>query len=134
MSFSFLQIFQKPNEFFSRITALVSKKRSNKRKGQFRILFWFSCTTFLICRNPAKNFVGFLEDLKTPKGHFEIKWPLAKFERSNRLRILLGYSISSAPNRNLSGFKIYAVTFILINPDICSLHDVLCALRSLIHG
>ena len=23
-------------------------------------------------RNPGKNFVGFLEDLKTPKGHFEI--------------------------------------------------------------
>ena len=55
---------------------------------------------------------------------------LAKFERTNILRILLGYSISSAPNRNLSGFKIYAVTFILINPDICSLHDVLCTLRS----
>ena len=22
-----------------------------------------------------KNFIGFLWDLKTPKGHFEIKWP-----------------------------------------------------------
>ena len=28
------------------------------------------------CRNPGNNFVGFLEDLKTLKGHFEIDWPL----------------------------------------------------------
>ena len=36
---------------------LATKKRSNQRnKG----------------RNPDKNFVGFLVDLKTPKGHFEI--------------------------------------------------------------
>ena len=27
-------------------------------------------------RNTEKNFVGFLEDLKTPKGHFEINRPL----------------------------------------------------------
>ena len=29
-------------------------------------------------RNPYKKFVGFLVDLKTPKGHFEINWPLTK--------------------------------------------------------
>ena len=27
-------------------------------------------------RNPYKNFVSFLVDLRTPKGHFEINWPL----------------------------------------------------------
>ena len=27
-------------------------------------------------RNNYKNFVGFMVDLKTAKGHFEIKWPL----------------------------------------------------------
>ena len=27
-------------------------------------------------RNSFKHFVGFLVDLKTPKGHFEINWPL----------------------------------------------------------
>ena len=26
-------------------------------------------------RNPYNNFVGFLVNLKTPKGHFEINWP-----------------------------------------------------------
>ena len=47
------------------------------------ILLWLSYPTFLIWplfrgygRNPYRNFVGFLVDLKTPKGHFEINWPL----------------------------------------------------------
>ena len=30
-------------------------------------------------RNPGKNFIGFLGDLKTPKEHFEINWPLVIF-------------------------------------------------------
>ena len=29
-------------------------------------------------RNPEKNFIGFLGDLKTPKGHFKINWPLVR--------------------------------------------------------
>ena len=29
-------------------------------------------------RNPRKGFVGFLGDLKTPKGHFKINWLLVK--------------------------------------------------------
>jgi hypothetical protein len=33
--------------------------------------YFFDLTSFW------KNFVGFLGDFKTPKGHFEISWPLA---------------------------------------------------------
>ena len=42
------------------------------------ILFWLFYTTLFRSqnRNPYKNFVGFLVGLKTPKGHFEINWPL----------------------------------------------------------
>ena len=72
----------------SRISALASKKRSNQKirvlyNANWRILFWLSYTTFLIwpffrgySRNPEKKLVGFLRDLKTPKGQFEINWPL----------------------------------------------------------
>ena len=49
------------------------------------ILFRLSYTTFFIWplfrglgRNPYKNLFGFLVDLKTLKGHFEINWPLKK--------------------------------------------------------
>ena len=31
-------------------------------------------------RNPYKNFVAFFVDLKTPKEHFEINWPLQNAE------------------------------------------------------
>ena len=66
-------------------------------------------------------------------GFFRPWFFLAKFEKSNLLRILLENSIEcvhaySAPNRSLSGFKIYAVTFILI----CISHNILLGL--LIHG
>ena len=50
MSFWCQNVFQKTNEIFSRISALASKKKSIKKS----------------------NFVGFL----TPKGCFEINWPL----------------------------------------------------------
>ena len=40
------------------------------------ILFWLYYTTFLFDFNPYKNVIGFLIDLKTPKRHFEINWPL----------------------------------------------------------
>ena len=59
------------------------KKISALYTANWRILFWLSYTTFLIWplfrgygRNPGKNFIVFLGDLKTPKGHFEINWPL----------------------------------------------------------
>ena len=100
ISFSCLQLSPKnqQNSFF-RISALASKKMSNQKIRahyitNWRILFWLSYTTFLIWplftswgRNPWKNFVGFLEDLKTPKGHFEINWPLdlAKISTANLL-------------------------------------------------
>ena len=54
MSFWCLQIFQKTNEIFSRISSLASKKRSNQ-KMQWRILFYsltplFSFDLFLEAR------------------------------------------------------------------------------------
>ena len=73
---------------YDSFSALASKKRSNQKNralytDNWRILFWLSYSTFLIWplfrsygRCPGKNFVGFLGDLKTPKGHFEINWPL----------------------------------------------------------
>jgi hypothetical protein len=80
MSFWCLQISQKINEIFSRISALASKKRSNQKNIPLIGGFYFDSlmyTTFLILsRNPGKNFVVFLGDLKTPNGNFEIKWPL----------------------------------------------------------
>ena len=84
MSFWYLQIFQKNNEMFSRISALASKMRSNqKNKGHFipliRGFYFDSYTTFLIWPPfPGKFFVVFLDHMKTPKGHFKINWPLAE--------------------------------------------------------
>ena len=63
-------------------------KRGQIKKGElytpnWMILFWLSNAISLIsplfkclCRNPGNKFVLFLKDLKTPKGHFEVKWPL----------------------------------------------------------
>ena len=55
------------------------QKKMTLYTANWRVLFWLSYTTFLIWplfrgkgRNPGKNFVGFLGDLKTPK----INWPL----------------------------------------------------------
>ena len=42
--------------------------------------FWCLQISQKTNRNPGKNFVGFLGDLKTPKGHFEINWPLPKMQ------------------------------------------------------
>ena len=93
MFFWCLQIFQKTNEIFSRISSLAYKKRSNQKISalyttNWRILFRLSYTTFLITplfrgkgRNPGKKIVVFLEHLKTPKGHFEINWSLAVFSK-----------------------------------------------------
>ena len=32
-------------------------------------------------QNPGNNFVGFLEEVFTPKGHFEINWPLSSAQK-----------------------------------------------------
>ena len=69
------------NLFFS-IFLPVVKKIKALYTTNWMILFWLSYTTFLIWplfrgRNPGKNFVVFLGDLNTPKGHFKINWPIA---------------------------------------------------------
>ena len=88
MSFWCFQISQKIREFFSRISALASKNRSNKRirvlyTTNRRILFWLSYGFFLFdlflearAEILEKKLWIFLGDLKTPKGHFKINWPL----------------------------------------------------------
>ena len=94
MSFWCLQIFKKNQQNFSRIPAL--KKRSNQKKiralytTNWRIFFWPSYTTFLKARAEILEifFVDFLEDLKTPRGHFEIDWPLEMFFYSRVVRFL----------------------------------------------
>ena len=90
MSFWCLQISQKIHEIFSRISAIASKKRSNqKNKGNLYVpliggfyfdsltlLFWFDL--FSEARAEILEIISwlFLGDLKTPKGHFKITWPL----------------------------------------------------------
>ena len=73
MSFWCHRLDHNTNEIFSRISALASKKTSNQKVPLF---FWFDL--FLEARAEIlwKNFVGFLGDLKTPKVHFKINWPL----------------------------------------------------------
>ena len=80
---------KKPKKKNSRISALVSKMRSNKKIrelytaiiggfyfGSPTLLFWFDL--FLEARAEIlEKIVGFLGDLKSPKGHFEINWPLS---------------------------------------------------------
>ena len=86
MSFWCLQIFQKNNDFFSRISALASNKKSNQKiraldTTNWRILFWLSYTTFLISRlvQKYKNiFVRFLVQMKSLKFTSEIYWPLCR--------------------------------------------------------
>ena len=45
-------------------------------------------------RNPYKNYVAFLGDLKTPKWHFEINWPLAMAAGSGGMLLRLACKIS----------------------------------------
>ena len=53
-------------------------------------------------RNPGKNFVGFLGDLKTSKGHFEINWPLVltSLLTSNLTGIYLQIFVAVSENMN----------------------------------
>ena len=124
MSFWCFQIFQKTNENFSWIAALASKKKSNqKSKGTIywqlenfiltlTILFWFDL--FLLGQKSWKICDCFLEDLKAPKGHFEIKWPLTRYVISCSFVKLLHFSrkkyfegrIFQGPKRSLVLFFI----------------------------
>ena len=83
MSFWCLQISQKTNDFFSRISALASKKRSNQKKiveeSQNKILQLAveSALIFLILplfrgkvRNPGKNFIVFFGRFEDTKRTF----------------------------------------------------------------
>ena len=83
------RVFQKTNEIFSRISTLASKKRSNQKIGEsqnknppisgIKCPYVFDLTSFYRQGQKSwKNFVWFLEYLKTPKGHFKINWPLVQ--------------------------------------------------------
>ena len=60
------------------------KIRENMRwtaKGQLILKSSFGVSKYLnLPKNQRKNCVGFLEDLKTPKGYFRINWPLGHKE------------------------------------------------------
>ena len=91
---------KKPTKFFSRISALASKKRSNQKKGalnttNWRILFWLSYTTFLIylflearAEILEKVLLVFWVIWKAPKGHFEINLPLQYFKKWLTARLI----------------------------------------------
>ena len=75
MSFWCLQIFQKTNKKNSRISALASKKRSNQKYKDtlYHSLEDFLFDLFLEAREEILEKISLmLEDLKTPKEHFEI--------------------------------------------------------------
>ena len=59
-----------PSKFFSRISALASKKRLNKKRQDFDFTSW---------QKSWKNVIGILVQTMIPKGHLEINWPLASF-------------------------------------------------------
>ena len=68
---------------------LILKIKSNQKNkgtlyhfGRFyfdslKLLFWFD----LFLEKSGKKFVGFLEDVLTPKGQFEINWPIARAQQ-----------------------------------------------------
>ena len=80
--------------------------------------FYFdSYTTFLMSNlfkgqggNPGENFVGFLEDLKTPKRHFEINWPLE--EAGNIYTKKKKVMLPGSRCRGRAKFQVYAVRFL----------------------
>ena len=84
MHFGCLQIDQKTNEIFLRIFALASNKRSNQKSCvreskqnppiSGKVLLFFLFDLILKARSEIleKVFVNFLEEVLTPKGHFEI--------------------------------------------------------------
>ena len=104
MSFWCLQISQKYNEIFVRISCLASKKRSNQKKWEHFIplseWFYFDSLTLLLwfdlfLESRAEILEFFFKDLKTPKGHFEINWPLTIY-RVIYCKILCAYSMNRA--------------------------------------
>ena len=84
MSFWRLQSSQKKQEYFVRISALASRKRSNQKssvreskKNQpisvIKCPYFFDLTSFYrLGQKSLEFFCWFLVNLKTPKEHFEI--------------------------------------------------------------
>ena len=86
MSFCRQNFFQKTNETFSTISALASKKRSNQKSSQTKIIqlvvssaLIFLFDLFLKARVEILGKISLvfwtgliLEEVLTPKGHFEI--------------------------------------------------------------
>ena len=84
---------------YLRISALASKNRSNQKDkyALYHLLddfiltlllyYIFDFTSFLSFGQKSFkiNFVGFLVDLKTPKGRFEINWPLISLKNMSSL-------------------------------------------------
>ena len=83
------------------------------------LLFWFDLFLEPRAEIRQKNFVGFLGDLKTPKGHFENNWPspvIAKEDRRNRG----GQNLASRLNLFKSGGgQIMLTKLLLIPPAHC---------------
>ena len=78
---------KKNHEIFVRISALAFKRKSyQKRSPRVRIRssnYWYELPLFFFDlffrdygRNPYKIVVGFLDNLKIPRGHYEIDSPL----------------------------------------------------------
>ena len=80
------QLTQYDNWKIWRIFAIASKKRPIKKvkalshlKKKIYMKYWYFFWLDLVLEARAeilKKIIGFLEDLKAPKGHFEINWPL----------------------------------------------------------
>ena len=88
MSFWCHRLDRNTNEFFSRISALASKKRSNQKScvreskqnppiSGIKFPYFFDLTFFKrLGQKSLQKIRWFLGDLKTSKGHFKIDWPL----------------------------------------------------------
>ena len=88
--------------------AVDSKKWSNQKSSTYKIKpfkrcikcpYLFELTSFLESRADilTKIFISFLVDLKAPKGHFEINWPLTKgvCKCSGKFWVLLSHFFSN---------------------------------------
>ena len=69
-------------------------------------------------RNPGRDFVGYLEEVLTPKGHFEINWPLKENQGSYDYGIALSLKgrllyyepiDDDIPNNDLSNMELEEV-------------------------
>ena len=92
MSFWCLQIYLKNNKIFVRISALASKKRTNRDTlyHQLGVILWYNVPLFFdqpflkaMAEILKQNPLGFLVYLKAPRSFFEIKWPLMVYWASS---------------------------------------------------